>query len=298
MTSRRLSVVWPLLVLAGAVVWLLHAAGTLPPAIADLIARAWPVALVLVGLMLLLSRRVRFGNLISIVVCAVLVGGVVTAAYSQQSTRVRTENSETLNQPVEASTTNLKIVLTTLITEVVLAPDAESAINGEFVGSRESTLTSDYQLDGNVGTFTLVEMQSSAIPSLEAVGKGKLTLHVPRSLTIDQITLTGREGDITLDASAATVKNLALSTGSGNITVKLPDKAGLIGDIKTGRGDVLVVVPKTIAANITLRGAGASNAEYNPSDYVLDVNRVLISKRAPEPQMQITIDASGKVSVQ
>ncbi len=298
MTSRRFSVVWPLLIIVAAAVWLMQAAGQLPAAIADLIVRAWPVALVLVGLMLLLGRRVRFGNVISVVLCALLVGGVVTAAYSQQSTRVRTENRKALNQPVEAAITNLRIVLTTLITEIELAPNAEATISGEFVGSPESTLTSEYLVDGNVGTFTLVETQASAIPSLEAVGKGKLRLHFPRSLTIDQISLTGREGDITLDASATEVKNLVLSTGSGNITVKLPDKAGLIGDIKTGRGSVLVEVPKTIAANITLRGAGASNAEYNPSDYVLDVNRVLISKRAPDPQMQITVDASGKVTVQ
>ncbi len=298
MTSRRLSIVWPLLIIVAAAVWLVQAMAALPAAIGDLIVRAWPILLVLVGLMLLLGRRVRFGNLIAIVVSAALVGGVVTAAYSQQSGKVRTENQKAFNQAIDSAVTNVKIDLTTLITEVQIVPDAASAITGEFAGSRESTVTNDYQVDGKVGTFTLVEQQSNAIPSLDAVGKGKLTLHVPQGLTLDQIKVTGREGDISLDISTTAVKNLLLATGSGNISVKLPDKSGLIGDIKTGSGSVVVTMPKTIAANITLRGAGAGNVEYNAADYVLDVNRVLISKRAAEPQMQITIDAGGKVTVQ
>jgi Putative adhesin len=298
MISRRLSIVWPLLIVVAAVVWLMQAVGTLPAAIADLIGRGWPIILVLVGLMLLLGRRVRFGNVISIVVCALLVGGVVTAAYSQQSGKVRTENHKTLEQAIDPGMTNLKIDLTTLITDIEIIPDAASSITADFTGSKESTITNDYQVEGKSGTFTLVETQTSAIPSLEALGKGKLTLHVPNSLTLDQVKVTGREGEMIFDASTVTLKNLTLATGSGNVTIKLPDKSGLIGDIKTGSGSVVVQVPKTIAANLTLRGAGSGNVEYNPADYVLDVNRVLISKRAPEPQMQITVDAGGKITVQ
>src|SRR5439155_4022713 len=88
MTGRRLSLVWPLLIIAAAVVWLLYALGVLPASIGDLIGRAWPLVLVLVGLMLFLGRRVRFGNVLSIVLCAILVGAVVSTAYSQQSSKV------------------------------------------------------------------------------------------------------------------------------------------------------------------------------------------------------------------
>ena len=298
MTSRRLSIVWPLLIIVVAAVWLMQAAGTLPPAIADLIVRAWPIVLVLVGLMLLLGRLLRFGNVISIVLCAVLVGVVVTAAYSQQSGKVRTENHKSLNQAIDPTVTNVQIDLTMLVTEIEIVPDEGSAITGEFAGSRESTLTSDFQIDGKVGTFTLVEAQSSAIPSLDAVGKGKLTLHVPKNLTMDQIRVNGRGGDIALDASSATIKNLSLATGTGDISVKLPDKSGLIGDIKTGSGDVVLEVTKTIAANITLRGAGAANPVYNTADYVLDVNHVLQRRGASDTQMQIAVDAGGRVTVQ
>jgi Putative adhesin len=298
MSARRLSIVWPLLIVAAAVVWLLYALGTLPSAIGDLIMRAWPVVLVLVGLMLFLGRRVRFGNVLAIALCAILVGGVVSTAYSQQSSKVRTESRKSFNQPVEAATTNVKIAIAMQFSDVEVLPGDGTAITGEFAGSRDSQLISDFQVDGSTGTFTLSDAQSSAIPSLEGVGKGKLTLHVPAGLVLDQISVSAREGDILLDASTTTVKTLSVTTGGGNVTVKLPDKSGLIGDIKTGRGNAVLEVPKTIAANMSLRGTGATNAEYNAADYVLDVNRVLISKRAPEPQMQITVEASGKITVQ
>ncbi len=298
MTSRRLSIVWPVLLIAVAAVWMLQAVGTLPAAAADLISRGWPIVLVLLGLMLLLGRRVRFGNFLSIVVCAVLVGGVVMAAYRQQTSKVRTENHKQFSQPVGSAITNVKIVVNLLIDDVEVVADSTSAINADFLGSRESTVTADFQVDGKTGTFTLAENQSSAIPPLEAMGKGKVVVHVPGGLAFDQISISGREGDMSLDASTIAVKNLSMSTSAGNITVKLPDKSGLIGDIKTGSGNALIEVPKTIAANISLRGAGANNPAYNGSDYVLDVNRTLISKRAAEPQMQITLEASGTITVQ
>jgi len=296
----RLSIVWPLLIMAAAAIWIMQIVGTLPGAVTDLIGRAWPVLLVALGLMLLIGRRVRYGNLISIVICAILVGSVVTSAYSQQSGKIRSDNRKPFNQPIEAGTTDIKIMVTTLTTEIVIVPGEgdKPAISGEFVGSQESVITSDYQIDGSTGTFTLVESQSSAIPSLESVGKGKLTLRLPSGTTIEQLSATGREGDLQLDASPLNVKNMAINLNAGNLSIKLPNRSGLIADLKTGRGNAVIEVPKNIAANIALRGGGANNPEYNPADYILDVNRVLVSKRAAEPQMQITVETPDRVTVQ
>jgi len=296
----RLSLIWPLLILAAAVLWIAQTLGALPGAFTDLIGRAWPVLLVALGLMLLLGRRARYGNLLAVVVCAILTGGVVAAAYNQQAGKIRADNRKPFNQAIEASVTNVKISITTLGTEIalLLADSDKPAITGEFVGSKESLVTSDYQVDGNTGTFTLVESQSSSIPSLESIGKGKLTLRLPAGVTIDQLTINGREGDLQLDSTAANIKNLTINLNAGNLGVKLPNRSGLIADLKSANGKAVIEVPKTIAANITLRGGGATNPEYNGGDYILDVNRVLVSKRAADPQMQIVVEVSGQVTVQ
>jgi hypothetical protein len=295
----RFSIVWPLLIIAAAVVWGMYLIGSLPVTLVDLIERSWPVLLVLVGLMLLLGRRVRFGNVISIVVCAVLVGGVLTTAYSQQASKFRTENRKPFNQPIDPGVTNVKIIANTLITEVEIALDKSSkpTISGEFVGSRESLVTSDYQVDGSTGTFTLVETQSNAIPSLESVGRGKLTLRLPVGVTIDQISITGRDGSLSFDAVDATIKNLSIAMG-GDLNVKLPGKGSLIGDLKTERGSVVLQIPGSIAADIALHGGGADNLEYNRADYTLSAEKVLVSRRAADAQMQISVNAPGKITVQ
>jgi hypothetical protein len=287
-----------LLILAAGALWMLQALGVLPNVASDLIGRGWPILLVLFGLMLLLGRRVRYGNLISVVVCVLLAGGVAVAAYNQQSGRLRTENTKSLNQPIESGIQSVRLVINTLSTEIEVTPGSAASIVGDFAGSKESIVTSDYQVDGTVGTFTFNEAPGSAIPALESVGRGKLTLRLPKGVTIDQITLNGREGHVDFDASGTTIKTLSLTMNGGDLNVKLPDKPGLIADIKTGRGDAIITVPKTIAANVALRGGGSGNPEYSQADYTLSIERVLVSKRAADPQMQISVEASGKITVQ
>lgn len=298
MSASRISIVWPLLILAAGALWMLQALGTLPSVASDLIGRGWPILLVLLGLMLLLGRRARYGNLIAVVACALLVGGVAVTAYNQQSGKMRTENTKSLNQPIESGIQSIKLVINTLSTEIEVTPGSAASIVGEFAGSKESVVTSDYRVDGTVGTFTFNEAQGSAIPALESVGRGKLTLRLPKGVTIDQISLTGREGQVGFDASGTTIKTLALTMNGGDFNVKLPDKPGLIADIKTGRGDAIIAIPKTIAANLALRGSGSGNPEYSQADYTLSIERVLVSKRAADPQMQISVEASGKITVQ
>ncbi len=294
----RVSIVWPLLVIALSILWALYVLGRLPGVLIDLIERGWPVVLVLAGLMLIMGRRIRFGNLVAILASVVLVAGIVTTAYSQQSGKERTENTIPFNNAVDPAVTSLKISINTLSTKLNIVADPKRALSGPFTGSRESSIAHDYKVDGNAGTFTLNETQSSALPPLESIGWGTLTLHVPAGVTFDEIAITGRDGDVQLDASNLTIKKLGVTTGSGNLTVTLPGKGALIDDLKTGRGDVTVTVPKSMVANIVLRGAGANNPEYNHGAYTLDINHVLISKQAGDVQIQLTIDTPGKITIQ
>jgi hypothetical protein len=298
MSASRVSIVWPLLILAAGALWMLQALGALPNVASDLIGRGWPILLVLLGLMLLLGRRARYGNLIAVVVCVLLAGGVAVAAYNQQSSKLRTENTKSLNQPIESGIQSVKLLINTLSTEIEVTPGSAASVVGEFAGSQESVVTSDYQVDGTVGTFTFNEAQGSAIPALESVGRGKLTLRLPKGVTIERIELTGREGRVDFDATGTTIKTLSVTMSGGDLNVRLPDSPGLIADLKTGSGDAVIAVPKSIAANVALRGGGSGSPEYNQADYTLSIERVLVSKRAADPQMQISVEASGKITVQ
>ena len=99
-----------------------------------------------------------------------------------------------------------------------------------------------------------------------------------------------------MDISTSAVKNFTISVGSGTLNVKLPNTSGLIGDITTRHGDATVTVPQQIAANIAIKTG--TDVQYSQADYTLSIDRVLVSKRSTAPQMQISIDAPGKITVQ
>ena len=77
--QRRTNLLWGVVFLATAILVLLGALGILPPGIADLVGRAWPVLLVLGGLSIFLRDRVPFGGFIALVISGALVAGVTVA---------------------------------------------------------------------------------------------------------------------------------------------------------------------------------------------------------------------------
>src|SRR5258708_16940405 len=364
MTSRGMLVFWPFVIMAAAALWIVFALSGLPASFTELLSRVWPILLVAIGLMLLLGRRMRFGNFLALGLSVALTVGVMAVAYSQQGNQIRTDNQKPFTQAIDPQINTVNIVLTTLNTEIDITPgdSTKAAISGEFVGSKESTVTSDYQTDGSTGTFTFIETQSSAIPSLEGLGRGKVTLSLPAAAQIAQLrpTIKGHTGDITLDptgthlselniasdsgaialgplpdsvskltlitgtgtiklgkwasaltdlslsagagpldldASTAALKNLTIVASNGAVSVILPDKSGLIGDIKAS-GDVTLKVPPTIAANIQLLGNTPNKPTFNEGDYTLNINKILDSRRSREPQMQIKIDSPGRATIQ
>ncbi|MEP7289884.1 MAG: hypothetical protein ABI947_29415 [Chloroflexota bacterium] len=361
MRAQRLSIVWPLFVLALAALWLLQSLGLWPSALTDLVSRVWPGLLIAVGLMLLIGRRVRFGNLLALVLCTAVIGGIAVAGFNQQASRVRTDNRKVFTQVIEPQITTVNIVVNTLNTQLTVIPDTSATINAEFTGSRDSRITSDFQVDGATGTFTLVETQTSTFPSLEGLGRGTLKVTLPTGITVKQVSVSviGSSGDITFDptgtaltdvtvamatgkatfsafpatlatlsvksigdlelgtlpaslttlrattgtgkiifdATAASLKTMSIAASAGNVEAKLPEKSGLIGDIKAG-GEVSVKVPPTIAANVKLDGNAANNPTYSQADYILNKENILLSRRSNEPQLQLTIESGGRTTIQ
>jgi len=366
MSLRRFSIFWPLLIMLVAALWLAQSLGGLSGPGVDLAMRAWPSLLVAAGLILLLGRRIRFGNMLAVVLAVVLVGGVYAVAFSQAGTHLANDNHKPFTQVVDPAIKTVKVVINSLATEIDIVPgdSALPAVTGEFVGSKASVINSDYQVDGTNGTFTLDETRASVIPSLESLGRGtlKLSLPVAAQLTQLSVSVTGQSGDVTfdaggtvlsdltiqanegnvtintlpasltamtvvspagtvkmgtlpaslatlaittkggadspldLDASAAALQNLSIAGGASNVTLKVPDKPGLIGDIKTS-GTVTITVPPDIAANFKLVGNAVNSPTYNQGDYILNIDKVLVSRRSSQSQMQITVDAA-QVTVQ
>lgn len=304
MSQSRISlnVLWPILVLLAAGLWFFQALNGLPNAIIDLLHRIAPILLIAFGLMLLLGRRIRYGNLIAVVLSTVLAVGIVVMAYGQKTTTLRTDYAQPVNYAIAPSVTNLRLTIRVMQTEIELKPTDnpvaadKQVIVGNFLGSLESLVTTNYSVDGTTGVFTLSETPRNAIPSLDLIGRGKLSLTIPANLPIDQLTITGQQGSLTLDVSQNRLNRLSVNLAGGDIAIKFANQSGLIADLKSS-GDTSVEIPQGVAAQIALRGAGSGAPVYSDAIYILDRSGTLVPKGAVSPQMQLTIDAGGRITV-
>lgn len=292
------NLVWPVLLIVAAGLWLVYLAGGLSPVALDLIERGWPAVLVAVGLMALIGRRARYGNALAVGAALLLVGGVAVMAYGRQAGQVRTDYIEPVNITLPPEVNTLRAIISVRQTEVEIRQAEDNVIRGEFSGSTASIVSVEFAPEGATGNFTLRETQRSAVPMLSEVGRGKLTLTLPAGAVYERLEITVSDGNLTLGASTLRVRALSLSTETGNVSVTFAPETGLIGDIRSARGDVSVTIPPALAAQIALRGSGADRAQFSDAIYTLRIDKVLVPKSAADPQMQLTIDAAGQIVIQ
>jgi hypothetical protein len=296
--NRIGNLVWAVLIIAVAAFLLAQGVGALPPAAIDIVNRSLPAVLIAIGLFLLLGRRSSVGNIMAVALPVMITAGVVAFAYSRQSTEVREDYTEPISQLIAPEVTNLVIDVDLLLTSIEVTPELTSrTINGEFVGSIESLTTADYTVDGNTGTLRVRETNRNAIPALSNIGRGRFVLRIPTTVTVDQLTVRGRDGLLTVDAFGLDLRNMTINLDAGAVTVTMPNQTGVIGQIRTGNGDVSVSVPTTIPAQITLRGAGAGSPRFSDALYIFSVGNILIP-RTGDPQLQLSIEANGVITVQ
>ncbi|MBX3062013.1 MAG: hypothetical protein KF726_03500 [Anaerolineae bacterium] len=297
----RSGVIWPLLLLVLSGLWLFQTFGGLPTAVSDLIQRGLPALLVVLGLMMLLGRRIRFGNLLAIALTIALLVGVVGVAYSRQQNIVRQDYAAPFETLVEGSVSDVRLILTLRGTDIEILPGVpgDRTIRGDYTGSIESQITTDYSVDGATATFTLSETPRNSIPSLELVGRGKLTLTLPFGVNIAQLQINGEGGALTLDSSSNSIAAISLIMVTGDISATFAEtSSGLIGDLKTGAGTITVTIPPTLPAEIALLGGGAASAQFDANVYTLNINRVLVPKSGQPAQVRLNLDAPGQLTIQ
>ncbi len=268
-------------------VWLGHSLDLVVPGIFDQFVRAWPVLLVITGLIVLLKRRVPFAEVIAVLVAGVLVVGVSRQAFSTRIEQQRDDQRVPIEATVSDGVVLLRVLMQTLATDVEITltaiDAAPNAISGEFVGSLESTFSVSY-LEGtdNVGELTISEVQTNPYPMLEAVGRGNLLLELPPDVPVD-VQLEGINGNIFLNMTGISLERMNLDLIDGQAVVTLPVRAPefsepteTLGTLAARNGDMTVRVPDEIAARFELlRGTGSPDPVYDPAVYNFLVGDVL-----------------------
>jgi hypothetical protein len=263
---RQTEIMWGVIALALAGWWIARSLGVIPIGLDDLIVRGLPALLVLTGLVLLLRRRVPLGGLVALALTGALVGTIAWSAYSSRAGQQRDETRQTIAQPADPSLSLLRVRVSTLATDVEILTGTAPGVVGLFTGSADNLIRIDYQV-GADSTATLAldeERQSGDFPLLETVGRGTLRLEIPPSVPLDLV-FTTQQGDMLLNLGGAQIESLNVTSAAGNVLVSLPDydpvysqDDALIGTLTAGQGDLVLVVPRPVAARLELdrRGSG------------------------------------------
>ena len=293
---------WPLLILGVGLVALLTALEVFPLAIADLIHRAWPVLLVLVTLLLdQIGPLRRVAPLITVAVAGLLLGGIIAAAYGSRVATERDDQVVDFQQAVEGEVERLRVTVEGLATAVEISPSVreEPTITAGFVGSRESQVTVDYTVEGEVGVFTLREARSSAIPMLEAVGRGRMRVELPLGMPVE-LDFHNADGTASLNLLGLRVSRLNVVIDRGDLLLSLPAE-GLErrGDVLLSSGDVTVFVPEGLGLHLF---TGGRTPRFSDGDYLQDPqDGSYLSRRYDDfaEQTELTLNVfSGTIQVE
>lgn len=294
--NRRTNLLWGLIALAVAIIVLLRALDVIPAGIADIISRSWPLLLVLAGLSILLRERLRFGSFITLIVGSLLVAGVITVAFSSRATQIRGDYQNTINQSVAPEINLLRVQITTLATDVEIVRSLQTrAISGQFIGSSESLIESQYTEPGDgAADLSISETQPNQFPLLEAIGRGTFRLELPAEIPLD-VEFRGSDGTLTLNMSGLSLERLNMDLTKGDAVVSLPDyqPLGSSGDAILGtfvvrEGDVTVRVPGTVAARLELnRGGSPFQPAYDTGLYNYLVGDILEARNFDSADIKV-----------
>jgi hypothetical protein len=259
---------WPALLIGLGALLLALALDAFPPTVADLIRRAWPALLVLIGLTVLLDQIGavrRFAPLIALVLVAGGLAVLLNMAYANRAGTLRNENVVRFAQPLDETVQSLHVIVRGLETSVEISPtipDQQAILSAEFQGSTESVVEPQFEVGADgVATFSLVETRPDAIPALETMGRGQMRLELPLGMPI-VLDFTNDNGIVSLNLLGLQVTRLDVVMSEGDLLLSLPTTAlERRAEVFVSRGDVTVFVPDSIGLQVTTNGKTPQFAE-------------------------------------
>lgn len=300
-TMRQKNLVLGLVLFGVAAMILLRYVADVPDGLYDIFVRGLPAVLVFTGLSVILKNRVPLSNLIALGVSLLIVVVLAFIAYSNQSGEIRDDQQVIINEAIPESVSLLIIEISTLETEVeVRAGDSlEDGITGEFLGSTESTITSNlsYEEGADRATYSFREEKNNQFPLLNAIGRGTLNLFIPPDIPV-AITFIGLDGNTLFDMSSLSLERVGLESTSGDVVVTLPEYEPLSpnaadqpGIIIVNNGNLNIIVPETAGARFELTPQSITPT-YPQENYLFLVGGVLETRDFEDAEIQLRYRAT------
>jgi hypothetical protein len=249
--ERRGGIVFPILLVAAGLFWLLSTLGVIDWSVWQSLLALWPIVLIGIGLDLLIGRRSLAGSmLVALVVLALLLGG---AWYlSGSSSAVGGPLTHTISQPLEgASRARLKIRSGGGTLVLGPGPGTHELIEGMVKLRLRQDVRESFRLSGDTATYELTGSgTSNAMTPTFGRGSGETwDLQVNPAIAID-LDLGVGAGEARVDLEKLNLTGLRFAIGVGSATVILPERGGLKADMSNGVGSLVVQLPLGVPARI------------------------------------------------
>ncbi|MGQ9682624.1 MAG: LiaI-LiaF-like domain-containing protein [Anaerolineae bacterium] len=289
---RRPGLVWPIILIYAGVILLLSNMGYLRADWWELW-RLWPLILVAIGLDIL-SRHSRVASLAVAVAMLAALGGLTyyvmanparvrpiagTDAMGELAVSQDLSGAQSLSVRLEMGAGHLRVS--------ALSGGSTRAVEGTLAyPERWQAPSVDYRLQGQVGDLWVRSSGRNWSGHFWGTNKGEdwnlwLSPQVPLRLTVN----TGAS-ESELDLRGLNLQELRVSGGVGRLKVLLPAEGGdMTVRIDGGVGEVLLVVPESVAAQIRIEGglggatvasrfAKVGEGEYRSAGYETASTRV------------------------
>jgi hypothetical protein len=276
-----------LIILAIGAVVLLAALNVLPAGMIDILRRSWGALLIFIGLGLLLHKRFTLGSIAALVLTLLVVGAVAAVSYSSRAGQQRNDQVLPISETLDSGVSLLQVDVTALTTDIEIGlSEDDRTVSGEFIGSDQSDLTTEYVEDGRgLGAYTFTETKPNELPSLDEIGRGTLRLQVPADVPMD-VVVRGQSGNMTLNLGGTALERLNLELANGNALITMPEyeprsQAALEqpGTLTVNNGAITLVIPASVAGRFQLdRGSSGIAPQFDETIYQ-NIGGVLLENR-------------------
>jgi len=248
---------WPLILILAGLLLLLSNLGLIPWSAWALASHFWPLALVLIGLDILLSRtRVGPAVVLGIGVLMALGVGLATLHWRYPAPAMEMEQVVQGLDGLRQAEVELDSGIGELIVDA-LPSDSLSLMEGQFRHTLGAKVLKSFQASEGEGRLRLESGGSFPFLPLSG-GRRSWDIRLTRRIPLDLKVETG-VGEARLNLRELQVIRLDLDAGMGNVLVTFPSKAGLTtAEIDGGVGNLILEIPPQVEARIHVdRGLGS-----------------------------------------
>jgi hypothetical protein len=274
-TRRRGGVVGPLILIFIGAVFLLENTGYLPPNFWVNLWRLWPLILVLVGIELLLARRIPWLAVAGLAAVILVLGAVainLNAPGQAGPAGISTSAQTDLGDARQADVT-LRFGAGQLNVGPIDQPKPHQLASMSYAGPPSLAPQPQYSVSGGVGRLEYSSSGRGGPGGFVPFGDGggsssaRVDLTLTPGVPITSLNVQTGAADAHLDLSRLNISQLDMSVGAATTWLRFPEAAGLTAaHIRGGASTITLEVPQGVAAQIEHHG-GISTLNVDQSRF-------------------------------